>query len=410
MAELAVVLAGLLLVILGVRLALAAGALRRADDGVGTPREGAAEGARGSADDGADDGAAPVTAPVTVLQPIRSGDPLLPGFLRENLANQPGARFVWLVDEDDPAGRAIAEDAASDAGPDARDRVEVVVTPPLPPGRNPKVFKLVLALPRCGEVLAVLDDDTVLPPGALDRAVAALSRGDLVTGMPVYREQGSIWSRLVAAFVNGTSLLTYLPMSRLADPVTINGMFYVTRRCVLESLGGFAAIEERLCDDYELARLYRAGGHRIVQTTVVHPIATTVLGPRGYARIMRRWMVFARQALGEDLSPGLALLVVVPAVLPLAALTAAAFAAASGDTGALAVVGLALLLKATTTALLRRSVPPAPASVGGALLEVVADLLMPFHVLAAAVRPGRITWRDRRIDVGAGALTVRGAP
>jgi hypothetical protein len=47
--------------------------------------------------------------------------------------------------------------------------------------------------------------------------------------------------------------------------------------------------------------------------------------------------------------------------------------------------------------------------VGGALLEVVADLLLPFHVLAAAVRPARITWRDRRIDAAGGVLTVREA-
>jgi ceramide glucosyltransferase len=394
MAEVALALAALMLALLGLRATLALLALRGTDDaapGDAGPPGGAAAVGTARAED------------VTVLQTIRSGDPLLPGLLRENLRNQPQARFVWLVDEDDPAGRAIADAAAPE---ESRDRIEVLVVPPLPQGRSPKVFKLVLGLPRCGDVLAVLDDDTVLPPGALERAVAALRRGDLVTSVPVYREQGSLWSRLVAAFVNGGSLLTYLPMSRVADPVTINGMFFVTRRAVLESLGGFAAIEDRLCDDYEIARLYRAAGRRIVQSTAVIPLTTTVHGPRAYARIMRRWMVFARQVLGGDLSPGLALLILVPAALPLGALTAAV---ASGRPVALAAVGAALLVKVMTTALLRRRVPPAPASVGGALLEVVADLLLPFHVLAAAVRPARITWRDRRIDAAGGVLTVREA-
>lgn len=396
MAEAAVALAALLVVLTAVRAALAWRVLR-----TGALR----------ADDGARPGPAPDLAGVTVLQAIRSGDPLLPLLLAENLATTPEARFLWLVDADDAAGqdaaaRALRAARASGRTPD----LEVLLAPPLPQGRNPKVYKLALALPRCGEVVAVLDDDVVLPPGALAGAVAALAHGDLVTGVPVYREQGSLASRLVAAFVNGSSLLTYLPLARLSEPVTINGMFYVTRRPTLEALGGFAAIEDRLCDDYELARLYRAAGRRIVQAPVVHPLATTVPGPRAYARIMRRWMVFGRQVLGEDLTPAVLALVVLPAVLPLAAVALAAAAwATSGSAVALAVVGLALLAKVTTTALLRRSAPPAPASLAGAALEVLADLLLPYHLVAAAVRPHRITWRDRQIDVGPDGLVLRDA-
>ncbi len=393
MAEAAVALGVLLVILTAVRAALARGVLR-----TGALRED---------DDGARRGPAPDLAGVTVLQAIRSGDPLLPHLLAENLATTPGARFVWLVDADDPPGQRAAAQAisaarASGSTPD----VEVVLAPPLPQGRNPKVFKLALALPRCGEVLAVLDDDVVLPPGALARAVGALANGDLVTGVPVYREQGSLASRLVAAFVNGSSLLTYLPLARLSEPVTINGMFYVARRSTLEALGGFAAIEDRLCDDYELARLYRSAGRRIVQAPVVHPLATTVPGPRAYARIMRRWMVFGRHVLGEDLTPAVLALVVLPAVLPLAA-ALAALASRSAVAGV--VVALALAVKVTTTALLRRGAPPAPASPAGAALEVVADLLLPVHLVAAAVRPRRVTWRDRRIDAGPDGLVLRDA-
>lgn len=291
MAELAVALAALYILVTAIRVLFAVLQLRHAHaDGRDACRP-------------SDD-----VVSVSVLQAIRSGDPLMPGLLRENRANHPDARFVWLVDEDDPVGRNAAEGAAT--GPGAL--VDVVVTPVLPAGLNPKVFKLSWGLPRCGEVLAVLDDDTVLPPGALGEAVAALSSGDLVTGVPVYREQGSVWSRLVAAFVNGNSLLTYLPVSRLRESVTINGMFYLTRRATLESLGGFAAIEDRLCDDYEIAKLYRSAGRVIVQSAVVHPLATTVSGPGGYIRIMRRWMVFARQALNTDLSIVIVALVVLP--------------------------------------------------------------------------------------------------
>ncbi|MBK8867369.1 MAG: glycosyltransferase [Actinomycetales bacterium] len=122
--------------------------------------------------------------------------------------------------------------------------------PPVPQGINPKSFKLVAAQSRCATpALAILDDDTVLPPGALDAAVAALEDGDLVTGIPRYRPGTTLWSHLVAAFVNGNALVTYLPMAELAPPVTINGMFVVMRRDTVRDLGGFESIQRELCDD-----------------------------------------------------------------------------------------------------------------------------------------------------------------
>lgn len=142
-----------------------------------------------------------------MLQPILSGDPALPRVLAENLANQPSARFIWLVDADDPEGLRITAELA-----DGNPRVEVLHCPPCPPLTNPKVFKLALGEPHCTDLVAVLDDDTVLPPGALDRARAALSEADLATGLPWYDSGVGPWNALVAGFVNGNALVTYFPL------------------------------------------------------------------------------------------------------------------------------------------------------------------------------------------------------
>jgi ceramide glucosyltransferase len=192
---------------------------------------------------------------VTVMQAILSGDPSLGRNLEENLRHHPEAHFLWLIDEDDGTAQALAARLrAEQAGRSGR--VEILLAPPPPQGRNPKVFKLALGLPQVpGGLIAVLDDDTVLPAGALGRARLALEHGDLATGLPYYRPEGSFFSRLVAAFVNANALTTYLPILSFRRPVTINGMFYLTPKATLERLGGFAAIEERLCDDYELAQL-----------------------------------------------------------------------------------------------------------------------------------------------------------
>ena len=39
--------------------------------------------------------------------------------------------------------------------------------------------------------------------------------------------------------------------------------------------GGFEAILDRVCDDYELAQLYRRAGLRLAQTTITHPASTS---------------------------------------------------------------------------------------------------------------------------------------
>lgn len=334
---------------------------------------------------------------ITVLQPILSGDPSLAALLAENVANQPDARFLWLIDEDDAPGRRIAAELASST-------VEVLLAPPVPQGQNPKVWKLALGLPRCGDLVAVLDDDTVLPPGALERARRALGDGELVTGLPFYRPGTTVWSRLVAAFVNGSALVTYLPMVSFGPPVTINGMFYLTRRSTLESLGGFAAIADRLCDDYELAKLYRRAGLSIVQTTIAHPLSTTVPDFTTYARLLRRWMVFARQLFRESLTVPMVTLVVLPALLPLAALGTAL--AARSVPAVVATLG-AVTAKAIALAVLRRRVFGTADGGAAVLFEVVADLVQPLHALAAAVRPRHIRWRTRQIQIEQGGVRYR---
>lgn len=69
---------------------------------------------------------------------------------------------------------------------------------------------------------------------------------------------------------------------------------------------------------------------------------------------------------------------------------------------------MAVVLKAAATASLRRRAPAAPASLLGVVAEVVADVVLPLHVLAAAVLPRRVTWRGRSFEVGGDGIIVQG--
>lgn len=343
---------------------------------------------------------APPVADISVLQAILSGDPLLEDCLRRNLLHYPEAHFLWLLDETDAEGRRIAQ-RLQDEVPTAH--VEVVLTPPVPQGINPKAFKLQAALPLSRPVVVVLDDDTVLPMGALAQAAALLTAEALVTGLPYYQyPPGPVgWAALVRAFVNANALLTYLPPMYFQAPVTINGMFYATHKSTLLRLGGFAAIEAELCDDYALAQLYRRQALPVVQSTIVHPLATTVPHFGAYLQLMRRWMVFARRLFRSSLTGPVLALVVLPSLLPLLLVL---LSLASGRPALVAGVLAVLAGKGAVLAGVRRRQLGTPESPRTVALEVLADLLQPLHLLHALVQPRRVQWRDKAIEVVADGL------
>ncbi len=339
----------------------------------------------------------PVAGPepvVTVLQPILSGDPSLSADLQSNLDSHPGAWFRWLVDDADPEGVRVTTSLASGSP----GQVEVLQFGAAPATCNPKVFKLARAVQPGDGLVAVLDDDTVLPPGALARAAEALRNGgDLVTGLPYYLAGHTAWSRLVAGFVNGSALITYLPLLAAGPPVTINGMFYLTTGDALARAGGFGAIEDFVCDDYELALRYRRTGQRLVQAAIPHQVRTTVPDAAAYRRLMRRWMVFTGRQLRAELSLPIVLLLLVPGVLPHLALLLAAF----GWSWTLALAALlAMTTKAAAMAVLRARLLGTAESATAVGWEVLADLLQPIHAAGSLLRPGRIVWRAKpmRLD------------
>lgn len=322
-------------------------------------------------------------AAVTVLQPILGGDPALAACLAANLRQGGGARFIWLLDEEDAAGQAAARIAAEGIGA----ALTLDIAPAPPPGCNPKIVKLARGLVQVETpFVAVLDDDTMLPAGTLARAAGLAGAGALVTGLPCYAGRSTVWSRLVTGFVNSNALLTYLPAARLGVSRTVNGMFTVMRTEDLRRLGGFAAITQEVTDDYALARLFRQGGGRVIQTDLPVTIITHVTGIRHYLSLMRRWMVFARLYLLENLSLPLLGLVVLPGLLALPLLLVAAL------TGPVSVLAALLLLagKAWIVQHVRGGGPWRDLP-----FDLAGELLMLVHVVTSGIGGNRIRWRGR---------------
>ncbi len=319
--------------------------------------------------------------PVTVLQPILAGDPKLEGCLAANLAGNPGVRFVWLVDEDDALGCEIV-------GRLANDRVTVIVGPPPAQGENPKIAKLARVDLNAG-VVVVLDDDTSIEEASLRQLTGA----DLVTGLPVFVDAGTVWERLVGGFVNGSAILTYLPAAAVGAQRTINGMIYATPAATLWEVGGFGAVVDCLTDDYAMAKLYEGNGKSLRQAPVFARVTMTIASAGHCGRVMRRWLIFANRYLAENLTVGSFCLVVLPALLPWVLVS----------TG----WGWVLLVKAVVNRVCLWRWAGVRSGIGDLLFEVVADLALPLLYLSSLVRPGQMSWRSRQIDVSDGRIRYR---
>lgn len=342
---------------------------------------------------------------VSILQPILSGDPTMPACLEANLMAQTGldVEFIWLVDLNDSEGERVCRELMAKY---PHKRVRLHLMPPPGERENPKMVKLIEGLTMSGgDVVCVLDDDTVLPDMGLETCLPYLDlpRVGLAFGLPYYTNFSNVWSSLVSCFVDSHSLLTYIPYTALTEPFTINGMFYAIKRSTLDRIGGFDSLKETLADDFAVARLIKQHGLKLAQTPLLHGISTQVTGPSHYLSLIQRWFIFPRESLMRHLSLkeqatlyGVGML---PALYPLLLLLWALWKPSRGK------VGTALLYFAFSfaqfvhinRAYLRGAVPA-----DKIWLAPLIQAVFPLQLLAALLSPKRIVWRGHVMQVEKG--------
>jgi len=350
----------------------------------------------------------PLTQRISIVQPILSGDPTMPGCLAHNVAVvarlYPAlVEFHWLVDEQDAAGQAICR-AILARYPQVT--IHLTLLPPAPQGHNPKTVKLIAALPiTTGDVICVLDDDTMLPATGFAEALPYLNApgAGLVFGLPYQVDFSNLWSRLVALFVNSNSLLTYLPYLRLSEPLTINGMFYLLPRPVLTQIGGFTGLEPILADDFAVAQRVQQQGYRLVQSPLRHAVSNHVATGGAYWRLLIRWLTFPRESLLRHLTwRELAVLygnTLLPTVAPLLLLSLGLRWPTQG--WLLGATAYLLMNYMIMLDLNRRYLSDAT-PLRWSWLAPVAQLLLPLQLLVALLSPARINWRGHVMEVQRG--------
>ena len=335
----------------------------------------------------------------TVVQPILSGDPRLESDLRANLQQTEAVEFYWLIDQSDIEAQRVADQICQDAS--FAQRIRIFLIEDVPQGINPKSYKIEQVVEELTRpYLIVLDDDSVIDFSKMGELTAYLGQEVILTGIPYNQERSNFWSKLVAAFVNGNSFITYFTMAEVEANHSINGMFYILPVELAKGQKLFTAIKDYLCDDLAVADFLSSKGISIIQTRVTCNVRTTIKDAKQYLLQMKRWLLFSSIYLKEHLDWKLFSLIGLPSFLPLPTLILSLFL---GWPYSLLVLGL-LGFKAVWMLLYRQSILPSHLHLDEVIYEVLNDILLPWLFIYVLMTPPVINWRGRKIRVTDGKI------
>ncbi len=335
----------------------------------------------------------------TVVQPILSGDPRLESDLRANLQQTKTVEFYWLIDQSDTEAQRVANKICQDEL--FSQRIRIFLIEDVPQGINPKSYKIEQVVEDLTRpYLIVLDDDSVIDFSKMGESTAYLGQEVILTGIPYNQERSNFWSKLVAAFVNGNSLITYFTMAQVEANHSINGMFYILPVYLVKDQDLFTAIKDFLCDDLAVADFLSSKGVSIVQTRVTCNVRTTIKSATQYLLQMKRWLLFSSIYLKKHLDFKVFTLIGLTSFLPLPIILLTLFLGRPY----LLVALVLLLIKAIWMLLYRQSILMNQLHLDEVLYEVLNDFLLPWLFLYVLLTPPVINWRGRKIRVTDGKI------
>jgi glycosyltransferase involved in cell wall biosynthesis len=204
--------------------------------------------------------AAPGTVAVQVVVPARNEEASL-GCCLASLTSQKGIDFRITVVDDGSTDRTLAI-AQSFAG------VRVISATEPSPHVSGKCNALIQgAANAMARWLLFTDADTYHYPGSLQASVSeAEARGVDFFSLSPEQEVISWGEQALLPVIFGELARTYSPQ-RVNDPadpaVAANGQYLLARREVYERLGGHQAVSDKILEDVELARIFKASHHKI---------------------------------------------------------------------------------------------------------------------------------------------------
>jgi ceramide glucosyltransferase len=233
--------------------------------------------------------ASPTLPPLSILKPVHGRDPRFYEAIRSH-AEQDYPEFEIIFGTRDPADPALA-DIARLAREFPHRPIRAMVVETSAPNAKAGVLRALAEAAR-HSVFLVNDSDIAVDPGYLRTVVAPLD--DPTTGVvtALYRATATSRPGRWEALGIATEFAPSVMVARLIGVAEFAlGSTMVFRAADLARIGGFAAIENYLADDYQLGRQITALGLRVVFAATV---VETGLGGETWGDIWRHQLRWSR--------------------------------------------------------------------------------------------------------------------
>lgn len=165
------------------------------------------------------------------------------------------------------------------------------------PVANPKVNRLLVAVPRARHRLLLFSDGNVrVRPDFLRRAVGPFADPRVGLLSHLFRGSGarSFASRLECLHLNGVLQAGTAALSAAGQPCVVGKSILVTREA-LDAIGGLRAVGDHLAEDFMLGTLVRRAGYRVCLSDDVIDTAEISKGLRAVWNRHRRWALMRRR-------------------------------------------------------------------------------------------------------------------
>jgi ceramide glucosyltransferase len=205
--------------------------------------------------------------PVSILKSVRGRDARFFEAIRSHaVLDYPQYEILFGISvPDDPA----LEDIARLQREFPRTAIRVVDTANDAPNGKAGTLEI-LAHQALHSVLVVNDSDILVEPDYLRRVVSLLEPEDVGLVTCLYRAQASSWPAKAEALGIATEFAPSVLVARLlSDSAFALGSTMAFRRASLEAVGGFAAVQDYLADDYQLGLRISALKKRILLSDAV---------------------------------------------------------------------------------------------------------------------------------------------
>ena len=245
----------------------------------------------------------PFAPPVSILKSLKGLDPGMMDAFRSHCRQEYAGDYELLFGVSsmgDPAAHAVAQLQA-----EFPQRAIRLIECPLRLGSNGKISTLMQLQPHARHAFLLINDsDITVSPRYLERVMALHAPGaatrqnvGLVTALYRGQAHGTLPSRLETQGI-ATDFMPSVLLARWLEGGLRYGLgsTLAVSREALDTIGGLAALVDRLADDYEMGeRMYKAG-YKVALTREVVETSVPPYTWRGFLDHQLRWYRTIRDA------------------------------------------------------------------------------------------------------------------